>query len=238
MLCSVIVWRLWREAQELQAAEKDAADASTKRPVDEGAASRNANDVLMLRAQLRSLEEHSVIVNKSVLKTEKERDKLHKELDLMEVQLQGKRVRTHDDTGDGHDMHAEVDEWDLRDFRRETTRVQNRRHVALGSLHDQPKPHTGKDGFLLYVRLGLVGWIAYWCNGDSALAVDVVVALINMLDLKELGESPVSWTLLDLQVWDGSWYHELRREEVRVEDPEEGGVQGHQVLRRGQRSRR
>jgi len=57
-------------AQELQAAEKDAADASTKRPVDEGAALRNANDVLMpglllrirnaggvLRFQRRSLRE-------------------------------------------------------------------------------------------------------------------------------------------------------------------------------------
>ena len=58
--------------------------------------------------------------------------------------------------------------------------------MSLGSLHDQPKSHTDKDGFLLHTRLGLVGWIAYWCNGDSALAVDVVVALINMLDLKEL----------------------------------------------------
>ena len=70
-------------------------------------------------------------------------------------------VRPHDDTGDGHDMHTEVDEWDLRDLRRETTRVQNRRNVALGSLHDQPKPLTGKDGFFLHVRLGLVWWITY-----------------------------------------------------------------------------
>ena len=83
-------------------------------------------------------------------------------------------------------MHAQVDEWDLRDFRRATTRVQNRRNVALGSLQDQPKPRTGKDGFLLHTRLGLVGWMSYWCNGDSALALDVVVSLINMLDLKEL----------------------------------------------------
>ena len=37
------------------------ADESTKRPVDEGAASRNANDVLMLRAQLKSLGERTVI---------------------------------------------------------------------------------------------------------------------------------------------------------------------------------
>ncbi len=39
---------------------------------------------------------------------------------------------------------------------------------------------------MLHDRLGLVGWIPYWCNGDSALEVDVVVALINMIDLKEL----------------------------------------------------
>ena len=91
--------------------------------MDEGDASRNANDVLMLRAQLKSLEEHVVIVNKSVLQTEKERDKLHKQLELIEVQLQGRRARTHDDTGDGHDIHTEVDEWDLRDFHRETTHV-------------------------------------------------------------------------------------------------------------------
>ena len=39
---------------------------------------------------------------------------------------------------------------------------------------------------MLHDRLGLVGWITYWCIGDSALTVDVVVALINMLDLKEL----------------------------------------------------
>jgi hypothetical protein len=32
----------------------------------------------------------------------------------------------------------------------------------------------------------LVGWITYWCNGDSVLSVDVVVVLINMIDLKEL----------------------------------------------------
>ena len=47
--------------------------------------SHNANDVLMF--QVKGLEEHSVIVNKSVLEAEKERDKLHKELDLIKVHL-------------------------------------------------------------------------------------------------------------------------------------------------------
>ena len=103
----------------------------------------------MLRAKLKSLEERAVIANKSVMEAEKERDNLHKELELIEVQLQGKRARTHDDTGDGHDMHAQVDKWDLRDFRRETTHVQNRRNVTLRSLHDQPKPLTDQDDLLV-----------------------------------------------------------------------------------------
>ncbi len=80
----VVVVQTWQDASS--AAE------STKRPVDEGAASRNANDVLMLRAQLKSLEECAVIANKSVLKAEKERDKLQKELDLIDVKVQGKRA--------------------------------------------------------------------------------------------------------------------------------------------------
>ncbi len=43
-------------AQELQAAEKDAADASTKRSHDEGAASLNASQVLMLHSRLKIIQ--------------------------------------------------------------------------------------------------------------------------------------------------------------------------------------
>ena len=64
--------------------------------------------------------------------------------------------------------------------------MQNRRNVQVGSLENQPKPRTGKDGFLCHVRLGLVGWISYWGLGDSALAVIVLVALIQTLGLTEL----------------------------------------------------
>jgi hypothetical protein len=46
-------------AQKLQAAEKDAADASTKRPADEGAASLNANEVLMLHSRLKIIKERA-----------------------------------------------------------------------------------------------------------------------------------------------------------------------------------
>jgi hypothetical protein len=82
-------------AQELQAAEKDAADASTKCPVDKGAASRNANDVLMLRAQLNSSGERTVIVKKVVLETEKARDELpgKQQLRREEVQVGHPQVR-------------------------------------------------------------------------------------------------------------------------------------------------
>jgi hypothetical protein len=49
--------------------------------VDEGAASRNANDVLMLRAQLKSLGERDVITNKTALEVEKTRDEIHNQIE-------------------------------------------------------------------------------------------------------------------------------------------------------------
>ena len=64
--------------------------------------------------------------------------------------------------------------------------MQNRRNVQVGSRDNQQKPRPGKDGFLLHTRLGLVGWISYCCCGDAALAVVILVALINTLGLTEL----------------------------------------------------
>ncbi len=64
--------------------------------------------------------------------------------------------------------------------------MQNRRNVQVGSRMNQAKPRKGTDGFLHHTRLGLVGWISYWCLGDSALVVDILVALINTLGLTEL----------------------------------------------------
>ena len=49
--------------------------------------SHNTNEVLILRANLKTLEERAVITNKSVMESEKERDKLHKELEFIEVQM-------------------------------------------------------------------------------------------------------------------------------------------------------
>jgi hypothetical protein len=81
------------------------------------------------------------------------------------------------DAGDAHEMLADVDYWDLSDHCQQATRVQNRRNVQVGSRKNQPKSHTGMDGFLHHTCLGLVGWISYWCLGDFALVVDILVAL-------------------------------------------------------------
>ena len=107
-------------------------------------------------------------------------------MEELKRQLQPKRARTDDDPGDAHEILAEVENWDLRDHRQQATRVQNRRNVQLGSRDNLQKPRTGKDGFLHHTRLGLIGWIQYWCCGDAALAVVILVALINALGLTEL----------------------------------------------------
>jgi hypothetical protein len=133
----------------------------------------------MLRAQLKSLGQRAVIDNKAALEAEKARDELHNQIEHIEEQMHPKRVRTDDDAGDAHEMLAEVENWDLRDHRQQATRVQNHRNVQVGSLQNQAKPRTGTDDFLHHTHLGLVGWIAYWCLGDSALAVDIIVALIK-----------------------------------------------------------
>jgi hypothetical protein len=89
-----------------------------------------------------------------------------------------KRVHSHDDD---QEVLAEVD-----DHRQQATRVPNRHNVQVGTSNNQSKPRTGTDGFLYHTCLGLVGWISYWCLGDSPLSVDILVTLINTLGLTEL----------------------------------------------------
>ncbi len=115
--------------QKLQAAEKDAADASTKRSHDEGATSFNANQVLRLHSRLKIIQASVAQANKDVMEVEKQRDELHTQIEEIEEELQPKRARSDTDAGDAHEILVEVDNWDLRDHRREGTRVQNRRNV-------------------------------------------------------------------------------------------------------------
>ncbi len=56
--------------QKLQSAEKDAADA--KRSHEEGAASLNANQVLMLHSRLKIIQARAVQANKAALEAEKD----------------------------------------------------------------------------------------------------------------------------------------------------------------------
>jgi hypothetical protein len=51
----------------LKAAEKDAADASTKRPADEGATSLNATEVLMLHRRRKMIQQPAAEANKAAL---------------------------------------------------------------------------------------------------------------------------------------------------------------------------
>jgi hypothetical protein len=131
----------------------------------------------MSMMQLKQAKSRAETANKLVLEAEKERDAAEKAVEELKRQLQPKRPRTDDDAGDAHEVVAEVENWDLRDHRQQATRVQNRRNIQLGSRQNQTKTRSGTDGFLHHTRLGLVGWIAYWCLGDSALTVDIIVVL-------------------------------------------------------------
>ena len=150
-------------------AKKASADAQAGTTV-----SPDTPNVLQTMMKLEETKTRPKGSNKLALEEEKEKDTVEKAVEELKQQLQPKRSHTHD-SGDDHEMITEVDNWDLNVHHREATHVQNRRNVTLGSLHDQPKSLTGKDGFLFHDRLGLVGWIVYWCNGDSVLVVDVVV---------------------------------------------------------------
>ncbi len=126
-------------------AKKAAADDQAAAVV----ASPDTPNVLQTMIQVEQTKNHAKTSNKSDLEVEKEKDaaeKLLSEVEELKRQLQPKRVRAHDD-GDAHEMFAGVDNWDLSVHHREATLVQNRRNVALGSLQDQPKSRTGKDGF-------------------------------------------------------------------------------------------
>ncbi len=106
----------------------------------------------MLHSRLKIIQSRAVQANKAALEAEKERDELHTQIEEIEEQLEFKRARSDADAGDAHEIPAEVDNWDLRDHRREGTRVQNRRNVQVGSRDNQQKPRPGKDGFLLHTR--------------------------------------------------------------------------------------
>ncbi len=80
-------------------------------------------------------------MNKAALEVEKTRDEIHSQIQQIEEHLQPKSAHTDDDFGDAHEILADVDNWDLRDHRQQTTHVQNRHNVQVGSHDNQQKPH-------------------------------------------------------------------------------------------------
>jgi predicted transcriptional regulator len=55
---------------------------STKRSHDEGAASLNANQVLILHSRLKIIQARAAQMNKTVLEVEKQRDELHTQIEV------------------------------------------------------------------------------------------------------------------------------------------------------------
>ena len=70
-------------------------------------------NVLQEMIQLRQTKTRTDATNKVALEEEKEMDTTEKVVEELKRQLQPKRVHTHDDAGDAHEMLTEVDNWDL-----------------------------------------------------------------------------------------------------------------------------
>jgi hypothetical protein len=135
----------------------------------------------------KAAQDRAKATNNDALQAEQEKDAAEKEVQELQRVLEPTRARkhaasAHDDKNCGSQSS---DDWDLADYRRETTRIQNRRSTPLGSRGEVPTPQEGKTGQLEHSRLGLVGWIAYWSLGNCAPDVKIIVGLIHKLNLTE-----------------------------------------------------
>jgi hypothetical protein len=77
---------------------------------------------------------------KVALETEKDNDAAQKEFQDLQRVMEPKRARTNATTGNDHEECDEqsLGDMDIADYRRETTRIQKRRSVTLGSREDVP----------------------------------------------------------------------------------------------------
>ena len=139
-------------------AKKAAADAQAAATV-----TPDAQNVLQTMIQLNQAKTCSKATNKVALHVEKEKDAAEQEVQRLQQLVQVKRARTHVTTANDHEDcdKKSSDDWDLADYLREATRIQNRHSTPLGSHAEVPTPQEDKPVPLEYSRLGLVGWIAY-----------------------------------------------------------------------------
>ena len=135
-------------------------------------------DISALQAMMRleAARARAAAAKMAALAAQKEHEAAEAEVEELKRVLDPKRPRTHTIEEDGPTL--ELDGMDLADHRREATRVMNRRTIEIGSKEHERELRTGKDGYLHHGRTGLVGAVAYWALGSTALAVIMIVALI------------------------------------------------------------
>ena len=86
--------------------------------------------------QLDQAKTRAKAANKGALHVETEKDPVEQEVHRLHQLLQSKRPRTHATTVNDHEAcdKKSSDDWDLADYRREATRIQNRRSQLLSAL--------------------------------------------------------------------------------------------------------
>ena len=126
--------------------------------------------------RLEAARARAAAANEAALAAQKEHEAAEAEVEELKRVLDPKRPRTDTIEEDGPTL--ELDGMDLADHRREARRVMNRRAIEIGSREHGRELRTGKDGYLHHARTGLIGAVAYWALGSTALAVTMIVALI------------------------------------------------------------
>jgi hypothetical protein len=73
----------------------------------------DAPNVLQAMMKLERANARAKTANKVALEVEKEKDAVEKEVEELKRQMHPKRAHGDTDAGDAHEIHAEVDNWDL-----------------------------------------------------------------------------------------------------------------------------
>ena len=114
------------------------------------AATAGSTDVFKAMMRLQAVRKCAEEANSISLTAEKARDAAQREVTELEHALDPKRLQT-EDTEDG--LTKGLDDWDLADHRRESTRVMTRRNIQLGESESARALRTGKDGYLEHPRV-------------------------------------------------------------------------------------
>jgi len=162
-------------AQAARAAAAQSAPSTESRP-------EPSVDAFHAMMRLQAAKQAAAEANAVVFAAERAKEAAEAEVEAYERAL-GKRPRTETEQTEAEGPVASTEDWDYADHRREMKRVMNRRVIEIGSNETERELRTGKDGYLHHGRTGLVGAVAYWALGSTALAVTMIVALIVHLKI-------------------------------------------------------